>query len=70
LEHSLSQVKQLGRVIESVYKQRLTMLEEHLHYLRLQSSSKKVIRKLKTLDQIPRVILLNLFIKLEIYLNM
>lgn len=33
------------------------MLEEHLQHLKMQSSSKKVIRKLKSLDQIPIVIL-------------
>lgn len=55
LEHSLSQIKRLGRVIDSVYKQRLIMLEEHLQHLRMQSSSKKVIRKLKSLDQMPIV---------------
>lgn len=58
LEHSLFQIKQLGRVIDSVYKKRLTMLEEHLQHLRMQSSSKKVIRKIKSLDQISKVILL------------
>lgn len=56
LEHSLSQVKRLGRVLDSVYKQRLIMLEEHLQHLRMQSSSKKIIRKLKSLDQSPKVI--------------
>lgn len=55
LEHSLSQVKRLGRVIDSVYKQRFIMLEEHLQQLRNQLSSKKVIRKLKSLEQFPKV---------------
>lgn len=55
LEHSLLQVKKLGKVIDSVYKQRITMLESHLLHLRMQSSSKQVIRKLKTLDHIPIV---------------
>eukprot|EP00102_Acyrthosiphon_pisum_P010643 XP_008179023.1 PREDICTED: centrosome-associated protein 350 [Acyrthosiphon pisum] len=54
LEYSLSQVKRLGRVIDSVYKQRFIMLEEHLQHLRNKSSSKKVIRKLKSLEQIPK----------------
>ncbi|KAL4132206.1 hypothetical protein QTP88_009408 [Uroleucon formosanum] len=54
LEHSLSQVKRLGRVIDSVYKQRFIMLEEHLQHLRNQLSSKKVIRKLKSLEQFPK----------------
>ncbi|CAH1725966.1 unnamed protein product [Aphis gossypii] len=54
LEHSLSQVKRLGRVIDSVYKQRFIMLEEQLQHLRNQSSSKQVIRKLKRLDQFPK----------------
>ncbi|XP_025202491.1 centrosome-associated protein 350-like [Melanaphis sacchari] len=54
LEHSLSQVKRLGRVIDSVYKQRFIMLEEHIQHLRNQSSSKKVMRKLKSLDQFPK----------------
>lgn len=56
LEYSLSQVKRLGKVIDSVYKQRLIMLEEHLQHLRMQSSSKKVMRKLKSLEPIPKVI--------------
>lgn len=54
LEHSLLQVKRLGRVIDSVYKQRFVMLEEQLQHLRNQSSSKQVIRKLKRLDQFPK----------------
>lgn len=33
------------------------MLEENLQHLKSQSSSKKVIRKLKSLDQLPKVIL-------------
>lgn len=41
-----------------VYKQRIIMLKEHLQNLRMQSSSKKVIRKLKSLNQIPRVIII------------
>jgi len=56
LEHSLSQVKRLGKVIDSVYKQRFIMLEEHLQHLRNESSSKKVIRKLRSLEQFPKVI--------------
>lgn len=55
LENSLAQVKRLGRVIDSVYKRRLFMLEQHLSYLKNDSSSKKVIRKLKSLDHIPKV---------------
>lgn len=57
LENSLSQIKRLRRVIDCVYKQRLIILEEQLQHLKMQSSSKKVIRKLKSLDQIPKVIL-------------
>lgn len=60
LENSLSHVKRLGRVIDSVYKQRIIMLEEHLLYLKMQSSSKKVIRKLKNLDKIPKVLFMHL----------
>jgi len=48
LEHSLSQVKRLGRVIDSVYKQCFIMLEEHIQHLKNESSSKKIIRKLKS----------------------
>lgn len=56
LEQSLFQVKQLSRTVDSLYKQRLIMLNEHLQHLRKQSSSKKIIRKLKNLDRIPKVI--------------
>lgn len=55
LENSLSQIKRLGRVIDSVYKQRFIMFNEHLQHLRNQSSSKKVIRKLKSLEQFPKI---------------
>lgn len=60
LENSLAHVKRLGRVIDSVYKRRIFMLDEHLLYLRMESSSKKVIRKLKSLDHIPKVKLIYL----------
>ncbi|VVC25630.1 Hypothetical protein CINCED_3A023348 [Cinara cedri] len=54
LEQSLSQVVQLGRTIDSLYKQRLIMLNEQLQHLKMQSSSKKIIRKLKNLDRITK----------------
>lgn len=31
------------------------MLEQHIQQLKMQSSSKKIIRKLKSLDQVPKV---------------
>jgi len=63
LEHSLHQVKKLGREIDSFYTRRLIILKEHIQYLKMQSSSKKVIRKLKNLDQIPKVVLINLILE-------
>lgn len=59
----MSQVKRLGRVIDSVYKKRLIMLNEYLQYLKTQSSSKNVIRKLKSLDQNPKVIFIYSILK-------
>jgi len=56
LEHSLYQVKRLGREIDSFYTRRLIILKEHIQYLKMQSSSKKVIRKLKNFDLVPKVI--------------
>ncbi|XP_050434945.1 uncharacterized protein LOC126842108 isoform X1 [Adelges cooleyi] len=50
LEHAISQVKLLSKLIESLYKQQICMLEEQIRYLKVQSSSKKIIRKLKSLD--------------------